>query len=63
MIELLLPLWTPPQELPIWAGLGDLEKVRGFFDESGALASTKTLVYPDEQERQTKTRSSIMLSA
>jgi len=51
MIELLQPLWPPKDDLPTWAGLGRLDKVRQFFDEDGRfLPHQPTLVYPREGE-------------
>ncbi|HEX9622230.1 MAG TPA: hypothetical protein VF989_18920 [Polyangiaceae bacterium] len=37
MVELLAPLCRPRDDLPTWAALGDLERVRGFFDAAGEL--------------------------
>lgn len=46
MIELLWPLWPPKDDLPTWAGLGRLDKVRQYFDDDGQLVSHRALVYP-----------------
>ena len=37
MIELLLPYWKPEEDLPTWAGLGRLDKVRSFFNKEGKM--------------------------
>ena len=50
MIELLRPLWPPKDDLPTWAGLGRLDKVRQYFDDDGQLVSHLALVYPREGE-------------
>jgi hypothetical protein len=47
MIELLLPYWKPREELPTWAGLGHLGKVRSFFDEQGRMRTHRAEVYPE----------------
>jgi ankyrin repeat protein len=47
MIELLLELYEPRDDLPTWAGLGDLDRVTAFFDETGALRPGSALVYPE----------------
>ena len=47
IIELLLPDWKPMEELPTWAGLGRLDKVRSFFDEEGKMRAHPEEVDPE----------------
>ena len=61
MIELLMPLWPPKDDLPTWAGLGRLDKVRQYFDDDGRLVSHRALVYPREGE--TSSANEVLLHA
>lgn len=61
MISLLRKVWEPEDNLPTQAGLGDIEKVKSFFDKDGKVIPSKVLCYPEESE--TDSVDSILLHA